>query len=120
MIPHIQGTSFGSITIGEQTYRHDVLIRLDGQVKRRKKKLSKAIYGTSHMVSLDESRHIYQEGAGRLIFGTGQFGLAKLSDKAVEFFKEMGCQVESLPTPDALEAWNQAEGALIAVFHITC
>ena len=120
MIPKIQGTSFGSITIDEQTYNNDVVIRLDGQVEKRKKKLSKAVYGTSHKISLDEARHIHQEGAERLIIGTGQYGLAKLSDDAASFFNEMNCQVEALATPDALKAWNQAEGALIAVFHVTC
>ena len=89
-------------------------------MRKRKKKLSKAVYGTSHKISLNEAQHIYQEGAGQLIIGAGQFGLAKLSDQAAAFFDEMGCQVETLPTPKALQAWNQAEGAIIAVFHVTC
>jgi hypothetical protein len=120
MIPQIQETSFGSITIDEQAYRHDVLIRLDGHIMKRKKKLSKAIYGTSHTISLDEAQYIHQEGAECLIIGTGQFGMVKLSDQAVDFFKMKNCLVELLPTPDALGAWNQADGAVIAVFHVTC
>ena len=120
MIPQIQGTSFGSLTVGEQVYHHDVLIRLNGQVKKRKKKLSKAIYGTSHVISLDEAQYIYQEGAERLIVGTGQYGMAKLSDEATGFFSQKNCQVELLPTSEALKVWNQADGAVIAVFHVTC
>ena len=120
MIPKIQRTSFGSITIGEQVYRHDVLIRLDGRVKKRKKKLSKAIYGTSHTISLDEAQYIYQESAEKLVIGAGQYGMAKLSDEAAEFFTQKNCQVELQPTPRALEVWNQAEGAVIAIFHVTC
>ena len=120
MIPKIKETRFGSITIGEQVYNHDVLIRLDGKVKKRKKKLSKAIYDTSHIISLDEAQYIHQEGAECLVVGTGQFGMAKLSNQADEFFKTNNCQVELLPTPEALKYWNQAEGAVIAVFHVTC
>ena len=48
MKPTIDGTEFGSITISGELYEHDVLIRLSGKVKKRKKKLSKAVYGTSH------------------------------------------------------------------------
>ena len=48
----IDRTSFGDITIDGQTYDHDVLIRLDGSIEKRKKKLSKKQYGTSHVVSL--------------------------------------------------------------------
>jgi hypothetical protein len=120
MIPKIQETSFGSITVGGRVYRHDVLIRLDGQVKKRKKKLSKAIYGTSHTISLEEAQHIYKEGADCLIVGTGQYGMVALSDEADRFFTEKKCSVELLPTPKALETWNQTEGTAIAVFHVTC
>jgi len=70
----IDGARFGSITIDGETYSHDVLIRLDGTVKKRKKKLSKAVYGTSHRISLEEAQHVYQEGAERLIVGTGHTG----------------------------------------------
>ncbi len=29
-------------------------------------------------------------------------------------------QVELLPTPEAIETWNEAEGDVIGLFHITC
>ena len=47
----IEGTKFGSITIDRKTYEHDVVIRLSGEVIKRKKKLSKKYYGTSHVLS---------------------------------------------------------------------
>ena len=45
----IQGTEFGSITVADEVYDHDIVIRLSGKVKKRKKKLSKQEFGTSHM-----------------------------------------------------------------------
>ena len=120
MRPVIDGTAFGSITIDGVDFGHDVLIRLDGQVKKRKKKLSKAIYGTSHTISLDEARHVYEEGAERLIIGTGQYGLVGLSDEAVDYFERHGCRVDLLPSPEAMGAWNTAQGAVIGLFHVTC
>lgn len=39
----IEGTAFGSITIDGETYEHDVVIRLSGEVVKRKKKLSKKV-----------------------------------------------------------------------------
>jgi hypothetical protein len=38
----IERTTFGTITIDGKTYEHDVIIRLSGEVARRKKKLSKS------------------------------------------------------------------------------
>lgn len=56
MKPKIDQTKFDAITIEGIPYRHDVIIDLNAQVKKRKKKLSKAIYGTSHILSLDEAK----------------------------------------------------------------
>ena len=120
MEPKIDRTMFGSITIDGEIYKRDVLIRLGGKVKKRKKKLSKAVYGTSHTISLDEAEHAYQKGAERLIIGTGQFGMVGLSDEAAEYFERKGCQVHLLPMKEAMETWNEAEGAVIGLFHITC
>ena len=73
MKPHIDRTMFGSITIEGERFERDVIIRLSGKVKKRKKKLSKAVYGTSHVLSLEEAQHVHQKRAQRLIIGAGQF-----------------------------------------------
>ncbi len=116
----IDGTEFGSITIDGETYPHDVLIRLSGKVKKRKKKLSKKEYGTSHIVSLDEADFVYEEGSSLLIVGTGQNGNLRLSPEAAEFFNRKGCAVVAVPTPRAIVVFNQAKGDTIALFHVTC
>ena len=120
MKPRIGRAVFGLITIEGRVFTHDVLIQRDGQVKKRKKKLSKAIYGTSHTLSLDEAKHLYEKGVTRLIIGSGQHGMVVLADEATRYFKEKKCQVELRPTPEAIQAWNDAEGAVIGLFHITC
>src|SRR5262245_21976339 len=113
--PKIERTEFGSITIAGRPYRHDVIIRLNGQVEKRKKALSKQVYSTSHIISLDEAEHVYQEGAEKLIVGSGQSGMVKLSEEAAEYFKRKGCKVELAPTPEAIRAWNDAKGAVIGL-----
>jgi len=118
--PKIQRTEFGAITIDAKVYRHDIIIRLDGKVEKRKKRLSKQVYSTSHIISMDEAKQIYQEGAKRLIVGSGQTGMVKLSDEAAAYFKQKGCTVELAPTPAAVRIWNDARGAVIALFHVTC
>ena len=120
MKPHIDQTRFGAITIEGELFEHDVVIRLNGEAKKRKKKLSKAIYGTSHTISLDEAKHVYEKGADQLIIGTGQDGNVELSDEAADYFKRKQCQVEVLVTPEAIRVWNEAEGAVISLFHVTC
>ena len=59
----IESTKFGTITIDGKTYEHDVVIRLSGEVMKRKKKLSKKYYGTSHVLSKDEAKLSSRGGA---------------------------------------------------------
>ena len=120
MKPTIQATSFGSITIDGQTFRNDVILRLDGAVKKRKKKLSKQVYGTSHTISLDEAKHVYEEGAELLIIGTGRFDSVRLSEEAEAYLEKHHCRTELAPTPEAIKLWNEAQGQVIGLFHVTC
>lgn len=120
MKPTIDSTKFGSITIDGKTLENDVVIRLDGEIEKRKKKLSKAIYGTSHKISLDEAKYLFEEGAEKLIIGTGQTDQVKLSNDAAAYFEKKKCQVKLLPTPKAIQAWNKAEGKTLGMFHVTC
>lgn len=120
MKPGIDETTFGSITIAGSVFEHDVIIRLDGEVKKRKKKLSRAVYGTSHVLSLAEARHVYEKGTQRLIIGTGQYGNVTLSDEAAGYFTRKHCDVDLLATPEAIRAWNKAEGRVVGLFHVTC
>lgn len=102
MKPRIDGTEFGSITIDGADFEHDVLIRLTGEIKKRKKKLSKTVFGTSHIISLEEAKHIFEKGAERLMIGSGHDGNVTFSKEASEYFKEKKVRVDLFPTPEAI------------------
>ena len=93
---------------------------MDGSVEKRKKKLSKKVYGTSHTISLHEARDVYEKGAELLIIGNGHYGRVGLSDDAEKFFKKHGCRVKLKATPKAIQIWNTARGKVIGLFHVTC
>jgi hypothetical protein len=118
--PKIDDTWFGSITVEGQRYETDIIIRLSGKVRKRNKSLSKAVYGTSHTISLAEIQEIYRKKAERLIIGTGQEDQVRLSDEAAEFLKSHGCKVDLWPTPKAVKRWNDADGKVLGLFHVTC
>jgi hypothetical protein len=120
MKPRIDKTKFGSITVSGEKYEHDIVIRLNGKVEKRKKKLSKAVFGTSHVISLAEAEHVYEDGAKRLIIGSGQSGMVEISPEAAAFFQKKKCAVELLPTPEAIRCWNEAESPAVGLFHVTC
>ncbi len=116
----IESARFGSITIDGKMYEHDVLIDLSGAVSKRKKKLSKKIYGTSHTISRDEAEYVYQKGCEALILGTGQYDSVRLSPEAAAYFEKRDCAVIAKPTPEAIEAFNKSKARKIGLFHVTC
>ena len=63
----IDHTAFGEITINGKTYDHDVIIRLSGEIVKRN-----CVYGTSHIVSKDEAKFVFEKGCRQLILGSGQ------------------------------------------------
>ena len=95
----IESTTFGTITIDGKTYEHDVVIRLSGEIVKRKKKLSKKYYGTSHVVSKDEAKFVFERGCEQLIVGSGQMGNVHLSPEAEAYFAKKDCKVILQPTP---------------------
>ena len=120
MKPVISDSGFGYITVEGSKIDHDIIIRLSGGIKKRKKKLSKSVYGTSHIISLEEAKYVYQDGAERLIIGAGQQGMVSLSKEAADYLKTKRCKIDLYPTPKAIEKWNDAIGRVIGLFHITC
>lgn len=104
----IDQSEFGSITIDGKTYDHDVIIHLSGKVDKRKKKLSKEQYGTSHIISKAEAKSVFEDGCDLLIIGSGQEGNVQLSPEAGDYFENKGCQVIVQPTPEAIRSFNQS------------
>lgn len=122
MKPRIDGTTFGSITVAGKVFEHDVVIRPDGQVKKRKKKLSRAVYGTSHKISLREAKYVCERAPGvdHVIIGSGQYGNVELSPAAAAYLKRRRCRVDVRPTPKVIAVWNRAKGGVVGLFHVTC
>jgi hypothetical protein len=116
----IEGTTFGTITIDGKTYEHDVIIRLSGEVVKRKKKLSKKYYGTSYVLSRDEAKFVFEGGCEQVILGTGQMGNVHLSPEAEAYFAKMRCKVLLQRTPEAIQVFNRSNASKIGLFHVTC
>lgn len=113
-------TSFGRITIGGQVREHDVWILAGGRVKKRKKKLAKRPYGTSHKIGPDELARVCEGDPEVLFIGTGQSGLVELTDEGAAYLRGRGIDCEALPTPQVVEAYNRCPRRKAALIHVTC
>jgi hypothetical protein len=116
----IDATEFGAITVDGRTYEHDVIIRLSGRVEKRRKRLSKEQYGTSHVISKAEAKFVFEKGCDLLIVGTGQDGNVSLSPEASAYFSKKDCRVVLQRTPEAILTFNRSRGRKAALMHVTC
>ena len=90
----IERTTFGTITIDGKTYEHDVIIRLSGEVVKRKKKLSKKYYGTSHVPLERRSKVCLREGmqtAHPRLGPDGQFCISHRKPRPISRKRAVGC-----------------------------
>jgi len=116
----IDATEFGA-TINGKTYDYDVIIRLSGAVEKRRKRLSKDMCGTSHMVSKAEAKFVFEDGCELVIVGTGQDGNMHLSPEASSYFDKKHCRLVLQRTPEAILTYNKSpEKKKAALMHVTC
>jgi len=118
--PEITGARFGRITVGKKTYEHDVYIRADGEVKKRKKSIARAVYGSSHSIGPGELKKVCKGDPEIVFVGLGQSGLAELTEEAHEFLRARNIAFCALPTPQAVEAYNESTQRKAALIHVTC
>jgi len=118
--PKVEPPAFGRITIGKDTYEQDVYIRATGKVKKRKKSLAKERYGSSHTIGVEEIEKVCRGAPELVIVGTGMSGGAELHESARRFLEQRAIEYQVLPTPEAVEAYNQSPRRRAMLVHLTC
>jgi hypothetical protein len=110
---------FGSIEIDGREYEHDIVIDA-GQVRERKKKLSKPYrnqFGHTPL-SADEA---LPWGGTRLIIGTGVYGSLPVMPEVTEEANRRGVDLTAIPTKDACQLIGSLNpNEVHAVLHVTC
>ena len=124
--PNFQSTRFGSITISDQEYSHDVYLFPNQEIVKRDKSHSKRIRGHKEL-SLWELQKLFQHNPSYLVIGTGQTGILPLTPESeswlVSKLQEENVVLIRDRTPLVLAKTNELlkEGERVAgVFHTTC
>lgn len=118
--PAVQAGEFGKVLVGGKVYDYDIVIRADGQVKKRKKKLSRQVHGQAHTLSAAELEYACAGGTPQLIIGAGYHAVVTLGKDARRFLDERGIKLELHPNPQAAEVYNRTVGRKALLFHVTC
>jgi hypothetical protein len=119
----IEEYKFGSITIDGKTYEYDVEVRWTGEVLEWWR-------GESHIVDVEDVERAIEQSPELIIIGTGESGLAKVTDKAKEEILSRGIGLIIDKTEEAVKTFNIQKGEseeeeggqkkVIGLFHLTC
>jgi hypothetical protein len=110
--------SFGSLKIDGVAYDHDVVIDR-GEVRKRKKKLSKEFRGEFGHTPLSVAEEIPWK-CRRLVVGTGANGALPVMKEVEREARRREVELVVLPTRKAIELLNAQPDDTNAVLHITC
>jgi len=110
--------SFGSIRIDGITYEHDVMIDR-GQIRKRKKKLSKRFREEFGHTPLSAEEEIPWR-CRRLVVGTGVYGRLPVMKEVQLEAERRKIELVILPTAQAIDALKQDLEEANAILHVTC
>lgn len=122
----IEEYHFGSITIDGKIYSNDVEVRSMSS----KTEVLDWQRDESHDINLDSVKRAVEQKPDTIIIGTGESGLAKVTESAKQFVYENKIKLIIDITGEAIKTFNvikqgsiEEEGEevnIIGLFHLTC
>ena len=108
--------NFGKIKYSGEIYTYDIWVNQDGECLPRRP------VGDHHFLTKEELQGYLREDTTTIIFGTGDHGVAKLTDDANELINSKNLEAIIEPTPQAIKTYNSLKGKkkIIAIMHLTC
>ena len=123
---NFQSTRFGSITISNKAYPHDVYLLPGQEIVKRDKSHSKRIRGHKEL-SLWELQMLFEKNPRYLVIGTGQTGILPLTQESESWLtsklKQENIVLIRDRTPLVLDKTNellQQGERVVGIFHTTC
>ncbi len=119
----IEEYHFGSITIDGKIYTYDVEVRWTGEVLKWWR-------AESHIIDIEDVKRAVEQNPETIIIGTGESGVARVTEEAQKFIKAKGIELIIDLTEQAVKTFNirreeseKEEGKqekVIGLFHLTC
>jgi len=114
---------FGSITIDGKTYNHDVEVRWTDEALEWWRK-------ESHLIDVEDVKRAVEQNPEMIIIGTGESGVARVTEEAQRFIKEKGIKLIIDKTEEAVKTFNVIneeseleegkQNKVVGLFHLTC
>ncbi len=112
----IEEYKFGFIIVDGKRYDYDVEVRWTGDVLSWERK-------ESHIINVESVKRALEQKPETIIVGTGESGMAKVTEEADKLVKEKGIRIIVNMTGEAVKVFNEEKRKgkkVIGLFHLTC
>lgn len=109
----INSTEFGSVTINNKKYQHDVIITAEGEVQSIKTEVR-------HLISEKEFYLLLKGNPEIILIGSGQYNALRVDEKVKDLAHKKGVKIIILKTPEAVKKFNELNKRVSAYIHVTC
>ncbi len=121
----IEEYHFGSIIVNGKTYNYDIEVSWTPKNKStgQASKILKWWRDESHTIDVKDIKRAIEQNPEVIIIGTGESGIAKVTEKAKEEIKSQGIKLMIDLTDEAVESFNilkKKKVKVIGLFHLTC
>lgn len=110
----------GRLMIGGRTFDCDVVLRVDGQPRKRKKAVLKDHLEAGHAVDPRELKRICKGGPEVFFLGTGYSGQVTLPEASRRWLERRLIEYHLLPTAEAVAAYNECDRRKAGLLHVMC
>jgi hypothetical protein len=106
--PNVKGI-WTTIEVDEQGTETVLIVETDLELNAAHPAFDAAkVGGTSHVLSEDEARFLFEKGCHQVVIGSGQMGNVHLLPEAEAYFERKSCEVLLKPTPEAIRSFNRS------------
>jgi glucokinase len=106
------------ITAQKHTYGQDFYVLASGKIKNRKQEFLGGENAAGRLLPLAEMEKLAEGGPEVVFVGTGFSGQFEVASAAQEHLALRAIRLEVLPTPEAVQAFNQCRKRKAALFHL--
>jgi glucokinase len=116
--PQIDWIGEGEVQVNGKRYVQDIIVRADGSVKKRGKKISVKAHGSGHLVGVEEVKSVCRGEPRKLIVGNGSEELLEVGPDAVKWLKKQGIVLIYKSSPQAIEDYRLSRGPRALLLHV--
>ena len=117
-VPQIEWIALGEVQINGQRYVADVVIRADGTIKKRRRKLSRRVHGNAHLVSAEEVRYVCKGHPQTFVVGVGAEERLAIGDDAKMWLEQENIKLVVFPSPQAVAEYRVLRGPRALLLHL--